>query len=138
MWQPNRGQWSIGWIVAVLAILAWPPDAGRSLGVKVVNWAADPAGALPALPPPLPMSLGDNGDAVSAHDALETAYYQARAGSRMMRWRMVLQAAADPFEPSTQRQLLVGMAVLSALGVWRLSTPRRINTKDTMDTKVKP
>jgi hypothetical protein len=125
MWQPNRAQWSIIWIVAVLAILAWPPDAGRSLGVKVLNRAADPADALPALPPPLPLSLGDDGDAVSAHDTQEQAYYQERDRSRLLRWRMDLKAAADPFERSTMRQLLVGLVVLSALGVWRLNTPKR-------------
>jgi hypothetical protein len=47
MWQPNRAQWSIIWTVAVLLVLAWPPDAGRSLGVKAVNWAVDPAGSGP-------------------------------------------------------------------------------------------
>lgn len=125
MWQPNRAQWPIIWAVAVLAILAWPPDGGRSLGVKAVNWGADPFAALPVLPPPLPLSLGDDGDAVTAHDALETAYYQERDRSRLTRWRMDLKNAGDPFERSTMRQLLVGMVVLSALGVWRLNTPKR-------------
>jgi hypothetical protein len=138
VWQPNRAQWSVLWAVAVAVILAWPPDSGRSLGVKAVNWAADPAGGLPALPPPLPMSLGDNGDAVAAHDALETAYYQARDRSLATRWRMDLKTAGDPLERSTMRQLLVGLGVLSALAMWRLSPPRRINTKDTKDTKERP
>jgi hypothetical protein len=120
MWQPNRAQWWIIWTVALVAILAWPPDAGRSLGMKAVNRAVDPAGALPDLPPPLPMSLGDNGDAVAAHDALETAYYQTRDRSRLMRWRMDLKAVGDPLDRSTMRQLVIGMVVLSALGVWRL------------------
>jgi hypothetical protein len=138
MWQPNRAQWSIIWIVAVLAILGWPPDAGRSLGAKALNRVVDPSDALPVLPPPLPMSLGDNGDAVAAHDALEAEYYRRRDSSSLTRWRMQLKEAGDPFEPQTQRQLLAAMVVLSALGVWRLSTTRRIDTKDTMDTKVKP
>ena len=50
MWQPNRAQWSIIWTVAVLVILGWPPDSGKSLAVKGVNWvrgsngrAAEPA-----------------------------------------------------------------------------------------------
>ena len=74
MWQPNRAQWSIIWTVAVLVILAWPPGDGRSLLVKLVNRAADPMGSLPAMPAPLPMGLDDDGDAVAAHDAEESAY----------------------------------------------------------------
>ena len=69
MWRPNRAQGSIIWTVAVLVVLGWPPDKGRSLFVKALNWGADSADSLPALP----------------------------------------------------RQLLVGVVVLSALGVWRLN-----------------
>ncbi len=122
MWQPNRPQWSIIWTVTLLMILAWPPERGRSLGAKVVNWAVDPAGTLPALPAPLPMSLEDNGDAVAIHDAEETEYYRARDRSSTARWRMMLKESGDPFDPLTERQMLVGLAVLSALGVWRLNT----------------
>jgi hypothetical protein len=121
MWQPNRAQWSIIWTVAALLVLAWPPDAGRSLAVKIVNWVVDPTGALPALPPPLPMGLDDNGDAVAAHDTQESEYYRVRDRSRTLRWRMDLKTAGEPLDPSTERQLLVGVAVLSALGVWRLN-----------------
>ena len=121
MWQPNRAQWSIIWTVTVLVVLAWPPDAGRSLIVKAVNWAVDPAESLPRLPPPLPMALDDDGDAVSAHDALEAEYYRVREQSAATRWRMTLKGAGDPFDPSTERQLLAGVAILSALGVWRLN-----------------
>ena len=124
MWQPNRAQWSILWTVAVLLVLVWPPDRGRSLVVKAVNWAVDPAGSLPTLPAPLPRALDDDGDAVPAHDALETEYYRVRDSSPTTRWRMTMKAANDPFDPSTERQLLVGVAVLSALGVWRLNGKR--------------
>jgi len=120
MWQPNRAQWSILWTVAVLLVFAWPPEGGRSLGVKAANWAADPTGSLPTLPAPLPMALDDDGDAVPAHDAQETEYYQRRASSSTTRWRMMVKEASDPLERSTQRQLLVGIAALSALGIWRL------------------
>ena len=75
MWQPHRAQWTIIWTVALLAVLAWPPETGRSLLLKAINRAADPAGSLPALPPPLPLGLDDDGDAVSAHDAREAEYY---------------------------------------------------------------
>ena len=120
MWQPNRAQWSIILTVAILLVVAWPPDQGRSLGVKAANWAADPTGSLPTLPAPLPRALDDDGDAVPAHDALETEYYRRRDSSSITRWRMMVKEASDPLERSTQRQLLVGIAVLSALGVWRL------------------
>ena len=121
MWQPNRAQWSIIWTVAVLLLLVWPPDKGRSLAVKALNWAVDPRDALPDLPVPLPMSLDDDGDAVAAHDALEAEYYRRRDSSTAARWRMTMKMAADPLDPLTERQLLVGVAVLSALAVWRLN-----------------
>jgi hypothetical protein len=121
MWQPRRAQWTIIWTVAVLVVLAWPPDAGRSLLFKAIAGAADPAGSLPALPPPLPMGLDDDGDAVSAHDAQEAAYYRQYNSSTVARWRMRLKAAREPLDPVTERQLLVGVVVLSALLVWRLN-----------------
>lgn len=125
MWQPSRAQWAIIWPVALLIVLAWPPDSGRSLGIKGLNWAADPSGALPVLPPTLPMGLDDDGDAVTAHDTLLTTYYQARERSTMTRVRMDLKNASDPLAASTQRQLLVGLAVVAALLVWRMDGTRR-------------
>jgi hypothetical protein len=124
MWQPNRAQWSLIWSTAIVLILAWPPTDGRSLLVKLVNWGVDPTGALPSLPPPLPMGLDDNGDAVSEHDALTADYYTVRDRSAMTRWRMDLKSARDPLSPETERQVLVGLAVLGALGVWRLDAKR--------------
>ena len=124
MFQPNRAQWSLIWTAAALLVLAWPADPGRSLVVKAVNWAVDPAGSLPTLPAPLPMALDDDGDAVPAHDAQEAEYYRVRDRSVITRWRMTLRDAGDPFDPSTERQLLVAVAVLSALGVWRLERNR--------------
>lgn len=120
MWQPSRAQWAIIWPLAIFLVLAWPPERGRSLGAKAVNWMADPLGTLPAFPPPLPMGLDDDGDAVAAHDALETAYYDRRNGSASTRWRMAMKEAADPFEPQTERQVLVAMGVIGALAVWTL------------------
>ena len=116
MWQPNRAQWPIIWAATVLLVLAWPPDQGRSLLVKVTNWAVDPTGSLPTLPAPLPRHLDDDGDAVAVHDAQEAEYYRLRGSSPTARWRMNVKEARDPVEPSTERQLLVGVAALSALG----------------------
>jgi len=120
MWQPNRAQWVIICGTALLLVLGWPPDNGRSLGVKIVNWMVDPAGSLPSLPPPLPMALDDDGDAVAAHDGEEAEYYRLHQSSRILRWRLDLKNAGEPLGPATERQLLVGVAVLSALGAWRL------------------
>ena len=89
--------------------------------MKAANWLADPTNSLPALPDPLPIGLDDNGDAVAAHDAEEAEYYRQYTNSRVTRLRMTLKAAADPFDPSTARQILAGIAILSALAVWRLN-----------------
>ena len=70
------------------------------------------------------MGLDDDGDAVSEHDMLETAYFQYRQRSALTRWRMDMKDAADPFEPSTQRQLLVGVLVAAALSVWSMDGTR--------------
>jgi hypothetical protein len=124
MWQPRRAQWAIIWPVAAVCALAWPPDHGRSLAAKAISRLADPAGTLPTFPPPLPLGLDDDGDAVAAHDALETAYYQRRDSSALTRWRMALKEARDPIEPQTTRQLLAALIVAGALLVWRLDAAR--------------
>lgn len=121
MWQPNTAQWRIIWIIALLLILAWPPSDGRSLGVKMTNWLADPRDVLPPLPEPLPINLSDNGDAVAEHDALTAEYYRQYTSSTVTRWRMKLKDAGDPFEPITERQVLLGIGLLGILLVWRLN-----------------
>jgi len=126
MWQPRRTQLAIIWPIAIILILAWPPAEGRSLMMKAANWAVDPAGMLPTLPATLPMGLDDNGDAVAAHDAELTEYYRRHDSTPVTRWRMDMKTAEDPFDPVTERQLLVGLAVVGALLVWRLSGQRRI------------
>ena len=120
MWQPARRQWALIWLVAVLVILGWPPDSGRSPGAKLVNWGADPRNTLPSMPAPLPMGLDDDGDAVAAHDLAERSYYDERDRSAITRLRIDLKNTSDPFERSTQRQLLVGLAVVGALLVWQM------------------
>jgi hypothetical protein len=134
MWQPNKAQWRIIWIVAILLILSWPPEAGRSLGMKAVNWLADPGNSLPTLPDQLPIGLDDNGDAVAAHDAEEAEYYRQYQSSRVTRARMALKAAGEPFDPSTERQILAGIGIVSALIVWRLNDRRKFATKGTKST----
>jgi hypothetical protein len=124
VWQPNATQWKIIWIVAVFLILSWPPDKGRSLGVKIANWLADPRNTLPTMPAPLPIALDDNGDAVTEHDALEAEYYRQYQGSGVKHFRMMLKEATDPFDPSTERQILAGIGILSALAVWRINGKR--------------
>jgi len=89
--------------------------------MKAVNWLVDPGNSLPTLPEQLPIGLDDNGDAVTAHDAQEAEYYRQYESSRVTRLRMTLKVAADPFDPSTERQVLAGIAIVSALIVWRLN-----------------
>ena len=123
MWQPNRAQWIIIVTVTLLLVCAWPPDRGPSLLLKATNWLVDPTGSLPTLPPPLPMGADDDGDLVAAHDAQESDYYRVRERSGWTRWRMEMKNARDPFDATTERQLLVGVAALSALTIWKLSRP---------------
>ena len=89
--------------------------------MKAVNWLADPTHSLPELPSQLPIGLDDNGDAVAAHDELEAEYYRQYSSSGVTRLRMRLKDATDPFDPSTERQILAGIGILSALAVWRLN-----------------
>jgi hypothetical protein len=120
MLQPNRSQWIVICVAAAILVLAWPPARGVSLGVKAMRWAVDPTDALPALPPALPPGLGDNGDAVAEHDAIEAEYYRLHNSSAMTKWRMDMEAAGDPFDPTTERQVLIASAVCAALAIWRL------------------
>jgi hypothetical protein len=124
VWQPNAAQWRIIWIVAVSLILFWPPDKGRSLGVKIASWLADPRDSLPTMPDPLPIALDDNGDAVTEHDALEAEYHRQFESSSLTRFRITLKEATDPFDPSTERQILAAIGILSALAVWRINGKR--------------
>src|SRR5260370_24331868 len=87
MWQPNRRQWAIIWATTMLLVLAWPPASGRSLGIKMLNLAVDPTGSLPTYPPPLPVGLADDGDAVAPHDALGRDDHRGRHNSAMDRAR---------------------------------------------------
>ena len=106
-------------VVALLIVFCWPPRDDKSLAAKFVNWAVDPRGLLPVLPPQLGLGLSDDPDAVYLHD-LQTQQYDAlylKGG--WTRRRLELKVADDPFNPSTERQLLVGIGVITAFLVWR-------------------
>lgn len=119
--QPNKRQWRVIWVVAALLLLFWPLEGARSLAVKAVNFVADPLSNLPVLPPPLPMGLGDNADAVIQYDQAVSEYYDAWDSSAWIRLRIRMRDWRDPLDPTTERQVLVALAVLGALLVWRLS-----------------
>jgi hypothetical protein len=124
MWQPTPAHWRLIWIAAAVSILAWPAQNG-SLAVKAVNWAADPFQQLPATPSPLALGRGDDMEAVQHHDAEEAAYYAMYNGSRLARVRFMLRDLEDPFDPSTERQILVGLGIVLALLVWRQESRER-------------
>ena len=66
------------------------------------------------------MGLDDNADAVAAHDAEEAEYYRLVSTSGFARLRLRLKELNDPLDQTTERQLLVGIAVMGALGIWKL------------------
>jgi len=119
MWQPNNRQWWALVVVGLLIVFAWPPSDDRSLAAKVVNWAVDPGDTLPVLPARLALGLGDDPDAVAAHDMQTQQYDALYLKGGWTRTRLRLKVARDPIDPSTERQLLVGIAVMTAFLAWR-------------------
>jgi hypothetical protein len=119
MWQPNNAQWWILAVVTLLIVFAWPPQGDRSLAMKIVNWAVDPAGRLPVLPDPLALGHGDDPDAVAEHDMQVQRYDEMYLKGGWTRKRLELKVARDPFDPSTERQLLALLAAVTVLAVWR-------------------
>jgi hypothetical protein len=107
-------------VVALLIVCAWPPREGRSLATKFVNWAVDPSGDLPILPPPLGFGLGDDPEAVNARDMQVQQYDALYLRGGWTRRRLLLKVAGDPFDATTTRQLLTGLAVLAGFVGWRL------------------
>jgi len=119
MWQANNRQWWILLVVALLLVSLWPPAEDRSLALKFVNWIVDPADSLPTLPPPLTFGQSDDYAAVEAHDLQTRMYDELYAKGGWTRRRLELKVAGDPFNAATERQLLVGVGVLTAFLVWR-------------------
>jgi len=122
---PQNARWWTLIGVALLVVFVWPPGEDRSLAAKFVNWVVDPRDALPVLPPQLGLGLGDDPDAVAAHD-METQRYDAlylKGG--WTRRRLELKVARDPFNPSTERQLLTAIGVVIALLTARMIVLRR-------------
>jgi hypothetical protein len=119
MLKPTNLQWWLLVIVALLVVFVWPPSGDKSLAVKFVNWAVDPADALPVLPDQLALGLGDDPDAVYEHDLRTQQYDGLYLKGGWTRRRLHLKVARDPLNPSTERQLLTGIAVMAAFLVWR-------------------
>lgn len=122
MWQPTNRQWWVLVVVVLFVIAAWPPQDDRSLAAKFVNWAVDPSDALPALPDQLGLGEGDNPDAVNARDIQVQQYDALYAKGGWTRQRLLLKVARDPMNPGTERQLLLALAALTALVVWRFGS----------------
>ncbi len=111
-----------GWILFVTAlgiVAAWPPDRGRSLLLKTVNWAVDPGNTLPVLPPQLGFGLSDDVREVEERDAVVRRYDEMYDRDAMTRRRMDLKVAKDPFNPSTERQWLLVVGVVVAFATLR-------------------
>lgn len=120
MRQPNNVQWWSLVIVAMFIVAAWPPAQGKSLGMTIVNWAVDPKGELPVLPPPLGFGVGDDVDAVNARDEVVREYDMLYMQGGWTRRRLVWKVANDPFNKATTRQVLSAVGVLAVLLAWRV------------------
>ncbi|HEU5255212.1 MAG TPA: hypothetical protein VFU28_04440 [Vicinamibacterales bacterium] len=119
VWQPANSQWWTLLITALLIVAAWPPADDRSLMLKFVNWAVDPAGRLPTLPAPYGPGEGDDLQAVNAHDLQTRMYDELYEKGGWTRRRLLFKVATDPFNAATERQLLVAFGVLAGFLVWR-------------------
>jgi hypothetical protein len=109
----------------VLLVCLWPPGDDRSLAVRLVNWAVDPRGELPVLPPPFALGAGDDPDAVAEHDAQVLAYDARFAQGGWMRQRLQLKVARDPFDAAAERQVLLALGIVAGFLLWRTSREPR-------------
>ena len=117
----QTGPW-MALIVALLVVAAWPPERGKSLVVSVINWAVDPWDHLPMLPPQLGLGLGDDPVLVEARDAQVRHYDALYAQGGWMRTRLRLKVASDPFNPATERQVLLALGVAGMFVAWRIGS----------------
>lgn len=122
---PAPWQWWSLLAASLVVVVLWPPVDGTSLAVTFVNWAADPAGDLPVLPPQLPLGSGDDPEQVEVRDAMVRDYDARVAAGGWTRRRMALKVAGEPLRPSTMRQLLTGAAVVVAALTWRVAARER-------------
>jgi hypothetical protein len=125
VWQPINSQWWTLLIGALFFVVAWPPADDRSLAMKLVNWAVDPYERLPTLPPPYGAGEGDDLEAVNAHDLQTRMYDELYNKGGWTRLRLDLKVARDPFNPATERQLLVAVGVVTGFLVWRFGARER-------------
>ena len=116
--RPTNSQWWFLLFVALVIVFLWPPRDNQSLAVKFVNWVVDPWDVLPILPGPLPLGMGDNPEAVSLHDLLTQQYDALYVKGGWTRRRLELKVTSDPLDPSTERQVLTGIAVAAAFLAW--------------------
>jgi len=114
--QPTTRWWPLFGVI-LFVILAWPPEGDRSLIAKFVNWAVDPAGELPVLPPQLGYGLGDNPVAVEERDAQVRRYDDLYNQGGWTRKRLELKVAGDPLPRGTTRQLLL-VLIAAAAAIW--------------------
>jgi hypothetical protein len=114
-------QWWVLVIVALLVVFMWPPDESKSLAAKFVNWAVDPMEELPVMPPPLSFANGDDPVAVTEHDSQAQYYDFLYRKGGWIRRRLELKVADDPFDRSTERQLLIALGVATVFVVWRFA-----------------
>lgn len=119
MRQPGSSPWWVLAIVALLIVIAWPPRDDKSLAVKFVNWAVDPWDELPVLPEQLSLGMGDDPAAVDARDTVVRRYDALYLQGGWTRKRLELKVAEDPLNPSTERQLLLAVGIVTAFLTWR-------------------
>jgi hypothetical protein len=118
--RPSAASWWTVLAIALFVIAAWPPDEDKSLLAKFVNWAADPAGDLPVLPPQLGYGLGDDPQAVEERDAQVRRYDELYNRGGWTRRRLELKVAGDPLPRGTERQLLLAFAAAAIFAVFML------------------
>lgn len=119
MRRPTDRAWWLLLAIALVVISAWPPDGDRSLALKLITLAVDPGDSLPVMPPELTGGYGDDVRIVEIRDAMVRRYDEMYNRGGLTRLRMQLKVAADPFPPSTERQVLLVFGVVAAFLVWR-------------------